>query len=89
MKRTGTEIKYLFTFQKRKRERKRQKEKEVFYLIMLSTATVIYCQWHINEISTKHWRNASKLVYLKASELFMYSIIHLISDRPLLNWYHV
>lgn len=28
-------------------------------------------------------------MYLKASELFMYSIIHLISHRPLMYWYHV
>jgi len=39
--------------------------------------------------STKHWWNASKLVHLKTSELFMYSIIHLISDRPILNWHHI
>jgi hypothetical protein len=38
-------------------------------------------------ISPKHWWNATKLVHLKAAELFMYPIIHLLSDHPILNWY--
>lgn len=40
-------------------------------------------------MSTKHWWNASKMVHLKASEFFMCSIIHFISDRPILKWHHI